>query len=79
MSRDILIALLKTSGSRIQSKTLLPRLGLNDIGALAAESFVPAQDIGYLGGVPPSWNQTPVGVRAGVFGRRRLNDIFLQA
>jgi hypothetical protein len=52
-SRDFLIALLKTSRSRVQSKTLLPRLGLNDIGALAAESFVPSQDIGYLGGVPP--------------------------
>ena len=52
-SGDFLIALPKTTRSRIQSKTLLPRLGLNDIGALPAEGFVPSQDIGYLSGGAP--------------------------
>jgi hypothetical protein len=52
-SRDFLIALLKTSGSRIQSKALFPRLGLNDVGALATKSFVLPQDTAYFGRAPP--------------------------
>jgi len=50
---DLLVAPSKASGSRIIPKPLLARLGLNDIGALAAESFVASQHVGYFGAVTP--------------------------
>ena len=61
-----MIALPEIVVSRIVSKTIFPRLRLNDISSFAAKSFVMLQDVNYVARVTPFEKNSQ---RNGIFNR----------
>ena len=61
-----MIALPEIVVSKIVSKTIFPRLRLDDISAFAAKSFVMPQDVNYVARVTPFEKNSQ---RNGIFNR----------